>query len=148
MDICQAILGALEAPREAVCGEAFNVGTEAQNYTVREIADIVGKTFSGCEVTFGPSGPDNRSYRVSFAKIREHMPSFRCQWSAERGALQLKTVFQRIELDEAMFNSAPFTRLSELRHLRNAKQLDPRLLWTPIDEKLPAEELLAAAANF
>ena len=82
-DICQAILCALEAPREAVCGEAFNVGTEAQNYTVREIAEIVGKTFPGCEVTYGPSGPDNRSYRVSFAKIRERIAEF--QMPVERG---------------------------------------------------------------
>jgi len=146
-DICQAILGALEAPREAVCGEAFNVGTEKQNYTVREIAEITSETFPGCEVTYGPSGPDNRSYRVSFAKIRERMPSFKCQWSAERGALQLKTVFLRIQLDDAMFNSAPFTRLSELRHLRRTEQLDPKLLWTPIDEMLPVSELLPAVAS-
>ena len=141
-DICQAILGALEAPREAVCGEAFNVGTKSQNYTVREIAEIIGKMFPGCEVTYGPSGPDNRSYRVSFAKIKERMPSFKCEWSAERGALQLRTVFRRIQLDDAMFNSAPFTRLSELRHLRHTEQLDPRLLWTPIEEMLlPAAAL-------
>jgi nucleoside-diphosphate-sugar epimerase len=136
-DICQAILCALEAPREAVCGEAFNVGDDAQNYTVREIAEIVGRTFAGSEVSYGPSGPDTRSYRVSFAKIKKHMPSFRCQWSAERGALQLKGVFERIRLDEATFNAAPFTRLSELRHLRSTEQLDPRLLWTPIKEMLP-----------
>jgi len=146
-DICQAILGALEAPREAVCGEAFNVGTEKQNYTVREIAEITSKTFTGCEVTYGPSGPDNRSYRVSFAKIRDHMPNFKCQWSAERGTLQLKTVFQRIQLDAAMFNSAPFTRLSELRHLRRTEQLDPKLLWTPIEEMAPVGELLPASAD-
>lgn len=131
-DICQAILCALEAPRVAVCGEAFNVGDEAQNYTVREIAEIVSSTFPGCEVTYGPNGPDNRSYRVSFAKIKAHMPGFRCQWSAERGAMQLKSVFERICLDEAMFNAAPFTRLSELRHLRRTEQLDQHLLWTPI----------------
>ena len=139
-DICQAILAALEAPREAVCGEAFNVGAESQNYTVREIAEIISETFPGCEVTYGPSGPDNRSYRVSFAKIREHMPHFQCQWDAERGALQLKTVFQRIQLDEGVFNSAPFTRLSELRHLRRTEQLDPKLLWTPIEEMLSVHD--------
>jgi nucleoside-diphosphate-sugar epimerase len=143
-DICQAILCALEAPREAVCGEAFNVGTETQNYTVREIAEIVGKTFPGCAVTYGRSGPDNRSYRASFAKIKERLPKFKCQWSAERGALQLRSVFRRIQLDEAMFNSAPFTRLSELRHLRHTEQLDPRLLWTPIE---PIEEMRRLAAN-
>jgi nucleoside-diphosphate-sugar epimerase len=137
-DICQAICCALESPREAVCGEAFNVGNEAQNYTVREIADIVGETFTGSEVTYGPSGGDDRSYRVSFAKIKEHMPSFRCQWSAQRGAAQLKTVFERIQLDDATFNSPPFTRLSELRHLRSTEQIDTRLLWTPIAEMAPA----------
>jgi nucleoside-diphosphate-sugar epimerase len=137
-DICQAILCALNAPREAVCAEAFNVGDESQNYTVREIAEIVNDTFTGCDLSFGPSGPDNRSYRVSFAKIKAHMPSFRCQWNAQRGARQLRGVFERIQLDEATFNSAPFTRLSELRHLQHTEQLDPHLRWTPIPEFLPA----------
>jgi hypothetical protein len=137
-DICEAILCALEAPRQAVCGEAFNVGDESQNYTVREIASIVNETFPGCELTFGPGGPDNRSYRVSFKKIRAHMPNFKCLWNAERGALQLKTVFERIQLDEATFNAAPFTRLSELRHLRETDQLDLHLMWTPIRETIPA----------
>jgi nucleoside-diphosphate-sugar epimerase len=135
-DICQAILLALEAPREAVCGEAFNVGDDSQNYTVREIANIVGRVF-GSEIAFGPSGPDTRSYRASFAKIKRHLPSFSCRWSAERGTLQLKSVFERIRLDEATFNAPPFTRLSELRHLRTTEQLDPHLLWTPIKEMLP-----------
>jgi nucleoside-diphosphate-sugar epimerase len=130
-DICQAILAALEAPRDAVWGEAFNVGDDAQNYTVRDIAEIVGHSFPGSDITFGPSGPDNRSYRVSFAKIRNHIPAFRCRWDATRGALQLRNVFERIGLDEATFNSAPFTRLSELRHLRHTEQVDSRLLWRP-----------------
>jgi nucleoside-diphosphate-sugar epimerase len=137
-DICQAILCALEAPREAVCGEAFNVGDDAQNYTVREIAQVVARIFGVSDVTFGRSSPDNRSYRVSFGKIKTHMPSFGCQWSAERGAIQLKSVFERIRLDDATFNAPPFTRLSELRHLRMTEQLDPHLRWTPIKEMLPA----------
>ncbi|MDA9404496.1 NAD-dependent epimerase/dehydratase family protein [Bradyrhizobium sp. CCBAU 45389] len=135
-DICQAILCALSAPREAVFAEAFNVGDETQNYTVREIAEIVNDTFPGCELSFGSSGPDNRSYRVSFAKIKAHMPSFRCQWNAKRGAGQLRTVFERIQLDEATFNAAPFTRLSELRHLQHTEQLDSHLRWTPIGESV------------
>lgn len=133
-DICQAIICALKAPREAVYRQAFNVGADAQNYTVREIADIVCQTFPASRVTYGPAGPDNRSYRVSFSKIREHMPSFRCVWSAERGAMQMKAIFERIQLDEETFLAAPFTRLSELRHLRRTEQLDPKLLWTALDE--------------
>ena len=132
-DICQAILCALEAPRTAVCAESFNVGDDALNYRVREIAEIVADTFPGCRLTFGTSHGDNRSYQVSFAKIRKHMPAFRCRWNAALGAAQLRTVFERIKLDKSMFNAAPFTRLSELKYLRGTAQLDGRLLWTPIE---------------
>lgn len=132
-DICQAMLCALKADREAVAGEAFNVGSDAGNYRIREIAEIVAATFPGCELTIGDSGGDTRSYRVSFAKIREHMPEFETSWTAERGARQLKAVFERIGLTAAMFEAEPFTRLKEIKHLRATNQLDPRFFWTPAE---------------
>lgn len=129
-DICSAVLCALEAPREAVAGEAFNVGDNDQNYRVRDIAEIVGAAFPNCRITYGPASGDNRSYRVCFDKIRERMPRFRCAWSAERGALQLRSVFERIQLDVATLNAPPFTRLEELRYLRRTGQIDEALRWT------------------
>jgi nucleoside-diphosphate-sugar epimerase len=132
-DICEAVLCAIEAPREAVSGEAFNVGSDAQNYKVRDIAEIVAAAFPGCRATFGAPSADNRSYQVSFAKIARHMPAFRCRWTAALGAAQLRTVFERIQLDGSIFNAAPFTRLSELKYLRNTAQLDNKLLWTPVE---------------
>jgi nucleoside-diphosphate-sugar epimerase len=144
-DICDAILCALDAPADAVAGEAFNVGDDAQNYRVRDIADIVGATFPGCQVTYGSNGGDNRSYRVSFAKIKAHMPAFRCGWSAERGAMQLRTIFERIGLDTAMFNASPFTRLSELKYLQGTAQVDERLFWTAIGQVTTESASKAAA---
>ncbi|WP_398471296.1 NAD-dependent epimerase/dehydratase family protein [Tardiphaga sp.] len=143
-DICQAMVLALEAPREAVSGEAFNVGDESQNYAVRDIAQIVKETFPDAVLTFGAAGSDDRSYRVSFAKIKERMPSFSCKWDARSGAAQLRSVFERIQLDEKMFTSAPFTRLAELRHLRDTAQLDLRLLWTPMKNMAPAAAAVAS----
>jgi nucleoside-diphosphate-sugar epimerase len=134
-DICQAIVCALEAPREAVAGHAFNVGDDNQNYRVRDIAEIVGAAFPQCRITYGPSSGDTRSYQVSFAKIRQHLPSFRCAWSAERGASQLHDLFELIRLDEAKFTAAPFTRLSELKYLHSTGQIDNRLLWTAKSEE-------------
>ena len=75
------------------------------------------------------SGGDTRSYRVSFAKIREHLPAFETAWTAERGARQLRAVFERIGLTREMFEAAPYTRLKELKHLRDTGQLDERLHW-------------------
>jgi nucleoside-diphosphate-sugar epimerase len=129
-DICRAMLCALEAPHEAVAGEAFNVGADAENYRIREIAEIVAATFPGCALTVGPSGGDTRSYRVSFAKIRERMPEFETRWTAERGARQLKAVFERIGLTREMFEAPPFTRLREIKHLRATGQVDGALYWT------------------
>jgi nucleoside-diphosphate-sugar epimerase len=141
-DICEAMRCALEAPKEAVAGEAFNVGDDGENYRIREIAEIVARTFPGCELTIGDSGGDTRSYRVSFAKIRAHMPEFRTAWTAERGARQLKAVFERIGLTRAMFEAEPFTRLKEIKYLRSTGQIDDALYWTeprPVPAAAPAE---------
>ena len=132
-DICEAMLCALEADREAVAGESFNVGADSGNYRIREIAEIVARTFPGCELTVGEQGGDTRSYRVSFAKIRARMPEFDCAWDAERGARQLRAVFERIGLTQAMFEAEPFTRLKELKHLRETGQIDERLHWRALE---------------
>lgn len=129
LDICEAIACCLEAPREAVHGEIFNVGHEADNYQVREIAQIVAQAYPGCELSFGPSGGDNRSYRVSFAKIHAQLPGYRCAWDAHRGAQQLHNVFERIGIDSAVFNARPFTRLKQIRYLIESGQVDESLFW-------------------
>lgn len=132
-DICQAMICVLDADPQAVAGESFNVGADAGNYRIREIAEIVAKTFPGCALTIGESGGDTRSYRVSFAKIRRHLPSFETAWDAERGARQLKAVFDRIGLTREMFEAAPYTRLKELRYLQETGQVDPELRWKALE---------------
>lgn len=130
LDIAQAIWRVLEAPREVVHNETFNVGSTVQNYRVREIAEIVAAEFPGCQVTFGDSGQDNRSYRVSFDKIANKLPGFACEWDATRGAHQLHQVFQRVALDAPTFTGRGHTRLKQLQHLIATGQLDHDLYWT------------------
>jgi nucleoside-diphosphate-sugar epimerase len=128
-DICEAIIACLEAPAERVRNEIFNVGDDSQNYRIRDIAEIVAASFPGCTVTFGPPSGDNRSYRVSFAKIRQHLPGFRCRWSAQRGAAQLHRVFERIAMPKEVFTYRAFTRLEQLKHLLATGQIDNDFYW-------------------
>jgi nucleoside-diphosphate-sugar epimerase len=128
-DICQAIALVLEAPREAVHKEIFNVGDDEQNYRVSEIAAIIARVFDDAGVTFGPANGDNRSYRTSFAKIRHHLPQFTCRWPAEEGARQLRAVFERIGLTRELFLHRGFTRLEQLKHLIATAQIDADLCW-------------------
>jgi nucleoside-diphosphate-sugar epimerase len=129
LDICRAIAGVLEAPREAVHAEVFNVGDTDHNYRVRDIAEIVAKTFPGCELTFGAPSADNRSYRVSFEKIRRHLPGFHCAWDARRGARQLHELFARIDMPPEVFQHRAFTRLKQIEYLLRTQQIDERFFW-------------------
>jgi nucleoside-diphosphate-sugar epimerase len=129
LDIAQAIRRTLAAPRQSVHAQVFNVGSEDNNYTVREIAEIVAAEFPGCEVTFGPPSADNRSYKVAFDKIREVLPGFECAWDAKRGAAQLREVFERIDLDGATFTGRGHTRLKQIEYLLRTAQVDERLFW-------------------
>ena len=82
----------LEAPRDVVHAEAFNIGGGQENYQVRELAEIVGETVPGCTVEYAGSGdPDPRSYRVDFGKFARAFPDFRVLWNARRGAEELST---------------------------------------------------------
>ena len=131
-DICTAIRCALEAPKEAIQGEIFNVGDTRSNYQIREVAEIVGEVFTGCDVSFGPPEGDNRSYRVNFDKIQRQLPGFCCEWDVRRGAEELHRVFERIDMQEETFEFRAFTRLKELSYLLNTGQIDDRLFWTDL----------------
>jgi nucleoside-diphosphate-sugar epimerase len=128
-DICEAIYRSLIAPEEAVRGKVFNVGRSSENYRVRELAQIVAEEFPGCELSVGPSGGDNRSYRVKFDKIERELPGFQCRHTARDGARELREVFGRIEMAADTYQFRAFTRLKQLKYLQATQQLDPELRW-------------------
>ncbi|HEU0077294.1 MAG TPA: SDR family oxidoreductase [Longimicrobiaceae bacterium] len=128
-DICEAVAAALEAPREAVHGEIFNVGDSQENYQVRDVARVVADVFPGCSLTFGSSDGDNRSYRVSFDKIAERLPAFRCRRDVQAGAEELRGIFERIAMTPEVFEHRTFTRLKQLQHLLGTEQVGPELFW-------------------
>ncbi len=129
LDICKAIVCAIEAPRDIVHNQIFNVGDTANNYRVKEVAEIIADTFKGCKLSFGDSGADNRSYRVSFEKINTILPGFKCDWNAQRGAQQLFDLFSQIDMTEETFLSRGFTRLKQLEYLIRTQQIDQDFFW-------------------
>ncbi len=130
LDICEAIYCALRAPADAVRGKIFNVGQDSENYRVREIAQIVASEFPGCEVTAGPPSKDNRSYRVSFARIHRELPGFKCNYTARDGARQFRELFERIQFGPDDYQFRAFTRLKQLNYLQATKQIDADFFWS------------------
>lgn len=87
-DISLAFRTALRAPLELVSGEVFNVGDDALNCTLGELAEKIRSMEPGLEVEH-ITNSDARTYRVSFDKIRERL-GFCCQVSIEEGVREMR----------------------------------------------------------
>jgi len=129
LDICEAIVHTLDAPRESVHNQVLNVGDSRENYQIIDIARIVSTAFSGCEVVSGGRDRDDRSYRVSFEKIASRLPGFRCRRNAATGAIQLRELFTQIRMGRDLFEFRAYRRLEQLRHLFKTQQIDDQFFW-------------------
>jgi nucleoside-diphosphate-sugar epimerase len=127
-DISRAFLAVLEAPREAVHNQAFNVGSGQENYRISDVASIVQKVVPGCSVKYQKGGgPDPRCYRVTCDKLSAHIPGFRTEWTVQRGAEELYASFVQNGLTKNMF--ARYVRLNKIQALMKDGQLDSGLRW-------------------
>ncbi len=70
-DIARALILALEAPIEKVAGETFNVGSDEQNYQLKEVGEVIQCLIPHAEVLTNDLVTDKRNYYVHFTKIRE-----------------------------------------------------------------------------
>lgn len=130
-DIIGAALAVLEAPREAIHNETFNVGLTEENYRIRELATIVAETVPGSHVEYAPGGsPDVRCYRVNCDKIRRKVPAFRPQWNARKGAQELYEAYRAAGLTQKDIESGRYIRLKHIQRLLDAGELDPSLHWS------------------
>jgi nucleoside-diphosphate-sugar epimerase len=130
-DISRAYLAALEAPRDTIHNQAFNVGATTENYQIRELAEIVNDIVPGCSIEYAPdAGPDKRCYRVNCERIATELPKFKPQWTARRGVQQLYEAYceAKIELDE--FEGPRYKRIAHVKQLIDDGLLTPDLRWT------------------
>jgi nucleoside-diphosphate-sugar epimerase len=130
-DITAAILAVLEAPRDRIHNETFNVGRTEENYRIRELADVVAETVPGCCVEFAPGGgPDKRCYRVTCDKIKRVLPNFHPEWTARKGAQELYDAYRAVGLTAEDMDRGRYVRISQIQRLQRAGQLDSSLRWT------------------
>jgi nucleoside-diphosphate-sugar epimerase len=142
-DISRAFIAALEAPVAAVFNEAFNVGQTAHNYRIRDLATIVAEVVPGCTLEFADgAGPDKRSYRVSFEKIKRKLPAFKPQWDARMGAEQLYNAYRASGVTLEEFEGPRYQRIGHIKKLLAERILDQDLRHTA-----PVEQLASLQAD-
>jgi nucleoside-diphosphate-sugar epimerase len=129
-DLCATVRAVLEAPRETVHNEIFNVGPSDDCHRIREVAELIVATVAGAKLKTGKEDHhDERSYRVDDAKIRQAIPGLRWRKRLRDGISELADFYQSIGLSEKDLTSERFNRLATVIGHQRAGRLDSRLYW-------------------
>jgi nucleoside-diphosphate-sugar epimerase len=129
-DIIGAAMAVLDAPRETIHNQVFNVGRTDENYRISELAAIVEETVPDCQVEYAPGGgPDKRCYRVSCDKINKLVPGFRPQWTAREGAQELYQAYRALGLTAEDMAKGRYTRITCIQRLLKSGELNATLRW-------------------
>ncbi|WP_419662189.1 putative UDP-glucose 4-epimerase [Desulfosarcina variabilis str. Montpellier] len=129
-DISLAYIAALEAPREKIHNEAFNIGTTSENYQIYEIAQVVKEIVPGCEIEYAlDASPDKRCYRVDCNKIAKQLVNFKPQWTLKRGVEELYNAYSKVGLSVEDFEGPRFKRIAHIKKLIQDGVLDEDLRW-------------------
>jgi nucleoside-diphosphate-sugar epimerase len=127
-DIALAYVAALEAPIGLIHNRAFNVGSTAENYQIRDIAQIVAEVVPGSEIGFADgAGPDTRNYRVDCNLISLTLHQFKPQWTVRRGIEELYESFCKHGLALEDFEGERYKRIAHIRKLLTDGVLDSDL---------------------
>ena len=129
-DITQAVVCALKAPRDVVHNLAVNVGSNNENYQMRDLANFVKEVVPNCEIEIAPdAGPDERSYRVNFDKIHRVFPDFETKWTAKMGVQQCYDSYVKHGLNRNDYEGIRYKRIAHILNLIEEGKLDKELFW-------------------
>ena len=87
-DAAEAMVRVLEAPRDLVRNQIMNVGSNEQNYTINEIAEIIHRHVPAAKIVHKGTDTDRRNYWVNFSKIHKTL-NFKPNWTVDQGVDQV-----------------------------------------------------------
>lgn len=129
IDISRAFMAVLDAPRDLVHDQPFNVGSTTENYRIADVARIVEKVVPGSRVVLSDNvGPDLRNYRVNCDKIADTL-GFSTEWTVEQGAREVFETFERNGLTLDELDGPVMVRLARIKQLLAEGRLDEDLRW-------------------
>ena len=104
-DMVEAYINILNAPKNIIAGEIFNVGE--QNMKVIDLAKLVKKVI-GKEVVINiQKTDDNRSYHISSKKIKNKL-NFKTEFSIKDAVVDLKNAFDKKFFHDSLNNKSYF----------------------------------------
>jgi len=128
-DMSNAFITVLKAQREKITGEAFNVGTNDENYQVKEIAKKVEEIIPDSKITYAENiSKDARSYKVDFTKIKDQL-GYKAKWTIEKGIKNIYYILQNKNFTEEDFKNKKYYRVAYIKWLLEQNKLDSNLFF-------------------
>jgi nucleoside-diphosphate-sugar epimerase/sorbitol-specific phosphotransferase system component IIC len=121
-DAARSILLVLETPLNLVRNQTFNVGSNEQNYTIRQVGEIIQSHAPQAKILLQGEDSDRRNYWVNFNKIRNSL-GFVPAWTVEDGVEQVIHAIQSgkvLDYTDARYSNVKF--LTEEGIFRLAKR--------------------------
>lgn len=116
-DIARAFVAFAEAPADAIRNRSVNIGGNAENYQIKDIALAVQRLVPGAPIVFtGEIGPDARSYRVNFDLLGKLLPQFKLHYSLQTGLEELHRQFVEHGFTAKDFLGDRYFRLRAIKH--------------------------------
>ena len=146
LDACEAVRCAIDLKFKSPELLILNVGVDENNLQVIKIAEIIQKSVPGCDLKFLHDNPnldreglirdrkikrqsDKRTYKVSFKKLNQLIPTFKCKWSVEEGVRNIIAGLNDVAFNTEVFKRRGFYRLQHLEDLYKNNRISDDLRW-------------------
>jgi len=129
-DMSNAFIRVLQSSEEKISGQIFNVGSNENNYRVKQIAELVEEFIPNSKIEYAKNAnKDTRSYQVNFDKIKNEL-GFKAKWNLQEGIKNVHESFKKFGLTEDDFKDKKFHRVKYIKWLREMNIIDSDLKMT------------------
>lgn len=130
-DISLSMIASMEAPRELIHNQAFNVGLQDANYQIRVLAEHVAGIIPDSIITFAADAKaDKRNYNVNFKKIHTVLGDyFRPNWDIRDGIDEIFHACRITKLTYEEFDGPDYMTIKGLKKLLSENEIDDKLRW-------------------
>ena len=109
-DMASACISVVDASSNSISGQIFNVGSSNENYTKKQLANIIQKHVSDIKIEIVKSKTDPRNYKVSFDKIKRIL-NFQPKRTVENSVVE---ILSKIEDGTVDPRQSEFSNMSKL----------------------------------
>lgn len=116
-DAAEAYIRCLKTPIEELRGQIFNIGSNQQNYTIRELGTFLQSIMPSIQIENRDDLSDERNYSVAFDKVAK-MLGYKAQRTIQDGIREIKRAF-----DEGIIGDYTDKRYSNYESLSESKEI-------------------------